>query len=49
MAGAGVEAEVTEDDSAAVANVDKAVCVPEDEEGEEAETEVETTATHRVP
>ena len=42
MAGAGVEAEVTEDDSAA-ADVDKAVGVPEDEEGVEAETEVETT------
>ena len=43
MAGAGgVETEVTEDDSAA-ADVDKAVGVPEDEEGVEAETEVETT------
>ena len=44
MAGVGVEAEVAEDDSAAVADVDdKAVGVPEDEEGVEAETEVETT------
>ena len=43
MAGVGVGAEVTEDDSAAVADVDKAVGVPEDEEGVEAETEVETT------
>ena len=43
MAGAGVEAEVTEDDSAAADVVDKAVGVPEDEEGVEAETEVETT------
>ena len=42
MAGVGVEAEVAEDDSAA-ADVDKAVGVPEDEEGVEAETEVETT------
>ena len=43
MAGVGVEAEVAEDDSAAVADVDKAVGVPEDKEGVEAETEVETT------